>query len=251
MENQLTDRQFWQDYWESKQNLGLSVPANYLFSEQLKEIVKKNRIGTAIELGGFPGYYAIYLKKHLKVNATLFDYYVHPGILKEVLRVNGLQKEDIGVIEADIFQHATEKKYDLVLSCGLIEHFEDTKDIIGRHLEFLKPAGTLFITLPNFTGVNGWVQKTFDPENYEKHNIRSMDPQLLKKIAIELGLKEVTTGFYGGFSTWLENKEKKPALTRALLKCIWIAGKIPAKLFRFESKLLSPYIVLQAKKAQE
>jgi 2-polyprenyl-3-methyl-5-hydroxy-6-metoxy-1,4-benzoquinol methylase len=58
---------------------------------------------------------------------------------------------------------------------GLIEHFNDTKFIIGEHLKFLKPGGTLFITLPNFKSVNGWVQRSFDKENYDKHNINSMD----------------------------------------------------------------------------
>src|ERR1700741_4362678 len=155
MGNELTDRAFWANYWESKKGLAFKVPANYTFHKLLKLIVSENKIGTAVELGGFPGYYAIFLKKYFGLKTTLFDYYVHQGVLEEVLSANDLPKKDVEVIEGDLFNFQPKEQYDLVLSCGLIEHFNDTRDIIARHLPFLKPGGTLFITLPNFTGVNG------------------------------------------------------------------------------------------------
>ncbi|MFA5246000.1 MAG: methyltransferase type 12, partial [Pedobacter sp.] len=65
MENQLTDRKFWTNYWESKPDLAISIDKNYLFHQQLEEIVKTQKIKTAIELGGFPGYYSIFLTKYL------------------------------------------------------------------------------------------------------------------------------------------------------------------------------------------
>ncbi|MDF3079063.1 MAG: class SAM-dependent methyltransferase [Sphingobacteriaceae bacterium] len=246
MANELTDRQFWSNYWESKTDLAFPVPGNYLFHKQLQRIVSTRNVKTAIELGGFPGYYAIYLKKHLGVESTLLDYFVHRGILNNVLSENKLTEQDIQVIETDLFKYNPEKKYDLVLSCGLIEHFFDTKDIISRHVQFLNPGGTLFITLPNFKSVNGWVQKKFDFANYEKHNIDSMNTQLLASIAQELGLKNIKARYFGNFSLWLENKKEKPALTKAFVKTLWYAGKISTKLVPVESKALSPYIILEA-----
>lgn len=248
MENQLTDRKFWTNYWESKPDLAISIDKNYLFHQQLEQIIKKNNIQTAIELGGFPGYYSIYLRKYLGVRTTLFDYFIHPEILKKVLTKNGLNEDDITVIEADLFQYKPIEKYDLVLSCGLIEHFKDTKDIIERHLEFLKPEGTLFITLPNFRGVNGWVQKTFDRDNYLKHNIDCMDPGYLKKIMEDIGLEVVRASYLGKYSVWLENKDQKSMLTKAFIKSIWFIGKVATTIIPFESKVLSPYIILEAKK---
>lgn len=248
MENQLTDRQFWTNYWESKPDLAISIDKNYLFHQYLAQIVSKDNTKSAIELGGFPGYYSIFLKKYLQVETTLFDYFIHPGILDKVLEKNELNKGDIKLIEADLFQYKASEKYDLVLSCGLIEHFKDTKDIIARHLEFLDEKGTLFITLPNFRGVNGWVQKTFDRSNYEKHNIECMNPKLLKKFMEELDLDVIRASYIGKYSVWLENKDQKSMLTKAFIKSIWYAGKIFTKIFPFESKLLSPYILLVAKK---
>jgi len=248
MENQLTDRKFWTNYWESKPDLAIPIDKNYLFHQQLEQIIKKNNVQTAIELGGFPGYYSIFLKKYLDVKTTLFDYFIHPEILKKVLTKNGLKNDDITVIEADLFQYKPIEKYDLVLSCGLIEHFKDTKDIIQRHLEFLKQEGTLFITLPNFRGVNGWVQKTFDRDNYLKHNIDCMDPEFLKKTMEDIGLEVVRASYLGKYSVWLENKDQKSSLTKTFIKSIWFIGKVATTIIPFESKVLSPYIILEAKK---
>lgn len=246
MSNQLTDRQFWTQYWESKTDLIFPVKPDYLFHQQLQDIVVTGTVNTAIELGGFPGYYSIFLKKYLHLETTLLDYFVHPGILNDLLRANQLSTADVSVVETDLFSYTPEKQYDLVLSCGLIEHFHDTKDILARHVQFMKPDGKLFITLPNFKSVNGWVQKTFDRSNYDKHNIQCMNLQLLKEAAVQLGLKNVKVSYFGGFSVWLENRKEKSALTRAFIKALWYAGKIPTKILGFESRALSPYIILTA-----
>jgi len=249
MSNQLTDRTFWKKYWESKKDLAVAIKPDYTFHRILKKLVKKNNLKTAIELGGFPGYYAIYLNKYEGMETTLFDYYVHTGILVDVLGANDLNEKSIGVIEGDLFKYKALKQYDLVLSCGLIEHFEDTKDIIKKHLSFLKPGGTLFITLPNFLGVNGWVQRKFDPENYSKHNTKSMHLQLLAKVCHELNLQDIELHHYGKFSVWLENKQSKSAAAKILTKTIWLAGKIFTRIIPAETQLLSPYIVLTARKS--
>jgi SAM-dependent methyltransferase len=248
MSNLLTDRNFWTRYWESKPDLAFTVPRDYLFHEQLGEIVRREKPQTAIELGGFPGYYTIFLKKYFAIDSTLFDYFVHPGILHSVLAKNNLTEKDISIIESDLFEFTPEKQYDLVLSCGLIEHFEDTKDIIARHLNFLKPGGTLFITLPNFKSVNGWVQKTFDKENYLKHNIKCMDPALLEGILTDLNMEVRKAGYWGRYSVWLENKREKSLLVKVFIKTIWFAGKIATRIVPVESQSLSPYIMLEATK---
>ncbi len=251
MEQNLTDRAFWKSFWESRLGLIFKIPASYVFGDILSGLIASKNIKTAIELGGFPGYYAIYLKKYQELETTLFDYFIHPELINELLAVNGLQSGDIAIIEADLFEYQTPKVYDLVLSFGLIEHFVDTKAIIASHLQFLKPGGVLFITLPNFKSVNGWVQKNFDKENYHKHNISSMDLLLLKKCCTDLGLTEVETYYHGKFTVWLENKGHQNAFTKLIVKLIWLAGKVITKVVPFESKALSPYIVVKAVKGQE
>lgn len=245
MNEHLTDRKFWESFWKSKKDLIFKIKKDYVFGDLLKKAADDIKAKTAVELGGFPGYYSIYFKKHLNLDTTLFDYFISEDMIKELLRANDLEANDIQIIEADLFNYQPEKQYDIVSSFGLIEHFSDTRDIIARHIRFLKPGGRLFITLPNFRGVNGWVQKTFDLENYKKHNIMCMDTDLLAGIASELGLKDVSAYYSGGFSLWLENNKRHSVITRTFLKMLWYAGKIPTKLLGFESMLLSPYIILE------
>ncbi|HEY0670005.1 MAG TPA: class I SAM-dependent methyltransferase, partial [Sphingobacteriaceae bacterium] len=175
MNEHLTDRNFWESFWRSKTDLIFKIKKDYVFGDQLRQAADDIHAKTAIELGGFPGYYSIYFRKYLNLDTTLFDYFISKDIIKELLAANGLDENDIHIIENDLFRYQPERQYDIVSSFGLIEHFGDTQDIISRHIQFLKPGGRLFITLPNFKAVNGWVQKTFDRENYDKHNIRSMD----------------------------------------------------------------------------
>jgi len=246
MENNLTDRSFWKAFWESKKDLIFYIKPDYVFGDILAKLIKENGIKTAVELGGFPGYYSIYLKKYEQLDTTLFDYYVHEGLVKQLLAKNGLQDGDIKIIEADLFSYTPAEKYDMVLSFGLIEHFSDTKAIINTHLQFLKPGGTLFITLPNFTGVNGWVQRKFDLDNYNKHYIEFMNPAFLAETFKQLGLKNIESYYHGKYTVWLENRDQKSGIVKALVKGIWTGIKVASKLTSKQSKALSPYIVVKA-----
>ena len=248
MENLLTDRAFWVNYWERKNGLSVVIPPNYLFHQELGRLIQAGQVKTAIELGGFPGYYAVFLKKYFRLDVTLLDYFVHQPITNELLQANGLQESDIHIIETDLFKYTPEQTYDLVLSCGLIEHFNDTEDIIKRHIAFLKPGGTLFITLPNFKALNGWFQKEFDRENYDKHNISCMDPTFLRNICEQAGLTVRQSRYFGNFSLWLEDEKQKPASVRMFKKAVWLVGKVLTKVIPFNSKQLSPYIILEARK---
>lgn len=244
----LTDRTFWKNFWESKKDLIFAIKPDYYFGNIMGKLIAEKGIKTAIELGGFPGYYATYLKKYQHLDTTLFDYYIDEDIINRLLEKNGLKSGDVHIIESDLFKYQPEQQYDLVASFGLIEHFSDTKDIIERHLPFLKPGGVLFVTLPNFKSVNGWVQRKFDRSNYDKHYIESMNLKLLADYCRQLGLKEVESYYHGKFSVWLENRAEQSGTVKALVKSIWWAGKIFTKLVPIETKTLSPYIVLKAVK---
>jgi len=248
MEQNLTDRSFWKSFWESKRDIIFYLKPDYHFGAILAKLIKEKNIKTAIELGGFPGYYATFLKKYYQLDTTLFDYFIHEGIIDQLLEKNGLKHGDVKIIEADLFEYKPAVLYDLVTSFGLIEHFNDTKAILETHLQFLKPGGVLFVTLPNFKAVNGWVQRKFDKANYDKHNIYCMDPELLAECCRQLGLTEVESYYHGKFSVWLENRSEQGGLVKTLVKTIWLAGKVFTKIVPVESKALSPYIVVKAVK---
>lgn len=249
MNNQLTTRQFWVDYWQSKSNLVFEVFNNYPFIKLLGSIIEKNKSETLLEIGGFPGYFSVWAQKSFPLKSTLFDYVVIPKIINELEIKNGLNANSINIIEGDLFNFKNDKKYDIVISNGLIEHFNDTKNIIENHVVHLTENGVLIITLPNFKSLNGWFQKTFDHENYVKHNINCMELNLLENICKELNLTNIQVKYDGKFMIWLENELEKPLLVRLLKFLIWLPLKITFKIIPIESQYFSPYIVITAKKS--
>ncbi len=245
---ELTDRAFWVNYWESKKEVVQIVSKRSPFSKLFNDTFQKSKINSALEIGGFPGYVSIALNKHYGVSqADLLDYFIHPKIIQDLCDANEIKDGAIKAIEADLFQDYNGSKYDLVHSHGLIEHFENSKHIIGQHLKFLKPTGELLITLPNFRGVNGWFQRNFDKENYDKHYIPCMDVEHLKKSTVALGLKDVDVQYYGEFSMWLENMNTKSAVFKLFFKSTWAFFKIINKIIPVRNKTLSPYLIITAK----
>ncbi len=245
---ELTDRKFWLDYWEKKENLIIEVKDQLPFKDIFENINIKKKVESAIEIGGFPGHFSVYLKKKYGYNISLLDYVIHRGIISKLLIKNGIQEEDLEIIEGNIFEIKSDKKFDLVFSNGLIEHFDDTEVIINKHIDFLSENGKLFISLPNFRGFNGWIQRNFDPENYSKHNISSMDLEKLKEICNKNNLKNIEVKYDGIFMMWLENIHTKPFGFSIIFKTIWLILKVFFKIFKFNSKSFSPYIIVLADK---
>lgn len=248
-EKNLTDYNFWENYWKSKDNLIVQIPANHPFTSELSQLIENHQVKNLIEIGGFPGYYSIWATNKFGLNATLLDYFILPELVEKLKLANNCTKP-INLITHDLFseQKLSEKKYDLAFSNGLIEHFEDTKLIISKHIEFLKPNGQLFISLPNFRGLNGWFQKTFDSDNYQKHYIPCMDLTHLKEACESLNLKNIKVEYNGGFTIWLENFAEKPWWVRAFKHICWLPLKILFKLIPIETKYFSPYIIISAQK---
>ena len=75
-----------------------------------------------------------------------------------------------------------------------------------------------------------------------------MDPALLAGICQSAGLEVKQAKYFGYFSLWLENEKQKPAGVRLFKKSVWLAGKLFTKVFAFNFKQLSPYIILEAVK---
>ena len=132
-----------------------------------------------------------------------------------------------------------------MFSHGFIEHFQDTTDVIARHVRLLSDSGRLLIVLPNFRGINGGIQWLFDRQNLKAHHLQSMDVKFLRRIAEELGLKEVKVEYTRKPVVWLE---PKPCLVNRIFRLPVRLLSYALKLFPVKGRLLSPYILLTARK---
>lgn len=244
--NNLTDKTFWERYWKKKQ-IVKKVGENYPFSDLFKMVLSKKVGGKMIEVGGFPGYMAIYFAKYWGYKTTLLDYVVQRKILNNIYNKNNIASDEIEVLEANFFTYKTAKKYDLVLSIGFIEHFDNTQEVIERHWKLVDKGGEMLVILPNFLGLNGLTQLLFDPDNLNKHNLESMDTNRLRQYLVDLGIKKNKVFYWGGMQVWLEDFDTRPLYQKAFVGIVYVLGKIIKKL-GINNKFMSPYIVVYAKK---
>ena len=236
--NNITDKEFWDNYWRNYQ-YG-KIPKKVMFEQFMPKLTRGISF---IEIGGFPGVYAAYFYQRGIRDVTILDFHINKEIVRNFEKINNLPEGTIQCIDNDFFAFSSEKKYDVVFSSGFIEHFEDTRDVIARHVELLSEKGQLLIIIPNFLGLNGEIQRKYDKENLDAHNLQSMNISFLKEIMASFNLYDVSVDYLGKPMVWLEPKPENQKRRR------WVKMLSYAiKLFPVKGKFLSSYIAIYARK---
>ena len=237
-DNNITDEAHWDEYWKNYRFD--KIPREVIFE---KYMIKLTRGSSFIEIGGFPGIFAAYFYKRGIRDVSILDFHMNESIVRKLEKQSGLPKNTIHCIQADFFSFESEKKYDIVFSSGFIEHFQDTADVIRRHVNLMSKNGQLLILIPNFLGLNGKIQARYDKENLDSHNLKSMEINYLKEIMKPYGFYEFSVEYIGKPMVWLEPKPENNNYR----------GKVKAlsfflKLFQVKGRLLSPFIAIYARK---
>jgi hypothetical protein len=246
MNKELTNRIFWEKYWKAKPLIEI-VGKDFGLHKIFEKFLEHKKYKTMIEIGGFPGYYAIYFNKVWGYKTTFLDYLINPKTINKLLIVNGLKINDINIIKADFFRYSNHKKYDVVFSLGFIEHYSDTKDVLKRHWDMASTGGQMIIGLPNFLGLNGLYQLLFDPSILKVHNLDSMDAARLRNIVRELKPKRMEIFYVSTGLVWLENLKKRSVLLRLLTRVLNAIGA-GLTMLGVKNKMVSTHIFIVAEK---
>ncbi len=70
----------------------------------------------------------------------------------------------------DVFHWQPGRTWDVVASFGFVEHFEDTRAVLARHVQLASPGGLVVVTFPDHHGLYGWIMSKVSPEHYAMHN---------------------------------------------------------------------------------
>jgi len=161
-----------------------------------------------LEIGCAPGKLLAWVAEVLHAEVAGGDY-SQRGLslaqqLFQALNIDGdLRCEDM---LATTFEPAS---FDLVFSAGVIEHFDDPREIVKRHVTLLKPGGKAVIMVPNYGGFYGRLQCRFDPENLSIHNLTIMNPPALRRLAPGELVSTVRVYPVGRMSPWLISFDKR------------------------------------------
>jgi 2-polyprenyl-3-methyl-5-hydroxy-6-metoxy-1,4-benzoquinol methylase len=237
-QNKITDEAHWDKYWANYRYD--EIPKKVVFEKFMPRLCKGHSF---IEIGGFPGLFSAYFYHHGIRDVTLLDFHMQTDIVRQLEKNNQLPENSIKCIHADFFSFTPEKKYDVVFSSGFIEHFEDTRDVIRRHVDLMSEQGQLLILIPNFLGLNGKIQQRFDQENLEAHNLKSMEIPYLKEIMQSFSLHDLSVSYIGKPMLWLEPKPGTQGKRKWIKRLSYFV-----KLFPVKGRWLSPFIAIYARK---
>ncbi|MDD3774128.1 MAG: methyltransferase domain-containing protein [Patescibacteria group bacterium] len=252
----LSTKKHWENNWSQIRLPAKSIKcySNKLAYKKIVKIFKKYnfRPKTFLEIGGCPGRWADFFNTNFQSICDVIDYEKKGCALTKknfkLLKIKGK------IYNQDIFNNTLSKEYyDVVLSAGLVEHFDHLEPIFDKHWELLKKGGFLIISVPNIKK-----SKFYDyfakkhKESYRGY--RAVTKKELIKIAKRKKLKIIFCDYLGVINLGVV---KRTILKNNFFKKI---GKFFDYLFfgleriitfshiKKETKMFSPNIYLIAKK---
>ena len=143
--------------------------------------------------------------------------------------------------------------FDVVISFGVVEHFDETAACVKALARFLRPGGLMITVVPNLRGVGGFLQKRLCRAIYDVH-VR-LDRQALRAAHERAGLSVRTSRYFvsGGFvnmnmSCWSEHGlyEAIRRLPTALSMPFLLLERMKVRIR--PNRLTSPYLLCLAEK---
>jgi 2-polyprenyl-3-methyl-5-hydroxy-6-metoxy-1,4-benzoquinol methylase len=176
-----------------------------------------HRVGTALELGCFPGrYLAVLGELGYEVNGMDLT----PRITELPAWFQQMGRRTGSFTQADVFTHPVSRRFDVVCSFGLIEHFGDWSGLLRRHAGLVEEGGLLAVSTPNFRGaVQQSLHRWLDRENLAEHNLEAMVPSAWADVVVPLGFEILQCGWLGPFDFWT-GPGRRSRLQRATVKVI-------------------------------
>lgn len=258
-----TSKSYWNNVYSSSPKIvaavnereyTLSNHVNLAFCSFFRKILKPyiGRNAKLLEIGCGSSQWLPYFQKEMGFDVSGIDYSPEGCQKSEKILADN---NATGKIYCEDFHSPPFKlvqAFDIVVSFGVVEHFEKTAKCLQNFAFFLKPGGIMITIVPNLGGLPGFIQQRIDRVTFDKHIV--MSPSDFEKSAKDTYLQNInsdyflTSNFYilnlnsvakKGFS-WLLKKIFLIFLTRCS-KIIWYLEK------KFKtsiaSSLLSPYII--------
>lgn len=129
------------------------------------------------------------------------------------------------------------KSFDVLLSFGVVEHFERPEEILRQFGECLSDNGLIVTYVPNFWGIMGRFLKRLDKSLYDTHNIFCIED--LVRYHQEAGMRPLFSSYleFTDFSILPLDRLPKPVMLIAK-NLIHIANR--ARLFCYQSFPIRP-----------
>jgi 2-polyprenyl-3-methyl-5-hydroxy-6-metoxy-1,4-benzoquinol methylase len=209
MSNEKTDVQHWDAAWAKAPRA--RVPSSLDVGIRNHKVLLRKYVtpgAKVLEIGFAPGKMLLWVAKELTPQVSGLDYSTQ-GLLR-ARELFAAMKVPAELHCEDVFNNTLAKdQFDFVYSSGLIEHFDDPREIVRQHVSLVRPGGKALLLVPNYGGWLGRVQGYLDPANLAIHNTSIMNPQKMLEL-VPSDMAASARAFYTGrFTPWLLSLDKK------------------------------------------
>lgn len=200
--------------WESRWNPGNSVMTGLAFNPKipmfqgihkiLSKYLPRGGKRTMLEVGAYPGKYLWYFYKYFAFEPWGVEYVEscakEAQVALEQASVPGkiLTKD---FFELDPIRDAGIEGWDMTVSFGFVEHFENPSIAVRKHISVTRPGGLVFISIPNHAGWNGKIMKMISKKKWAQHNKMSLQ-DLRATFDTVGGIDIIWSGHIGHIGFW-------------------------------------------------
>lgn len=253
------------EYWDSVLNT-VKLPRvnspkhHYITMNFLDKVLGSENKTTFMEIGAGSSGWLPYFARKYGYKVSGLDY-SEVGCKIAIKNFELLNIDYDEMICEDIFKWNSKKKYDIIFSYGVVEHFEHPEKIIRICHEHLNTNGIIITLVPNLAGLMGKWTKRFLPDIYAIHKVIVKDE--LRQLHLDNGFSNIKTDYAGTLSLnvipWIRSNHflfREGSIQRKLsLFLIAVFAKLfgivdRALNLNLSSKTFSPYLISVMRKAE-
>jgi len=237
-------KDYWNAIWKQLPSVQLYQGPVYEQHPVLAKFLSKAGGGDAIEIGCGSGNYMVYIAKEFGYRISGLDYSNNMEYVRANLELNGIRYGDL--FNVDFFDFRPSKKYDLVLSGGFVEHFDDYEGVVRKHAELAKPGGMVVIIVPNLTHIHWVLCSICDPKTLRVHRFPLMHRDVLRKTLEKSGLEVIHCEYHRTFRPTYRLPPVLDYCSRAIQR-----GLMAIRLDDVGNCFASPYLISVSRKKSE
>jgi 2-polyprenyl-3-methyl-5-hydroxy-6-metoxy-1,4-benzoquinol methylase len=243
---QKTEQAHWDTGWQPSIRMRLPSRLNVDVLNLTRLLIRHVNPGSRyLEVGCAPGKLLAWVAAVLKAETWGIDYsdtgIAHCRALCDALKLKVELRHD------DFFDHHLPYgSYDVVSSFGFAEHFDNVAPVVQRHLDLVKPGGIALITIPNFDGLYGRLQRWCDPALLALHNLDIMNAHALELLVQSRDAQSVRAYRSGNVSAWRFTLDRK--VPKSVARAVWLGVNAFGLLQPATIGFLAPLLVLEVTK---
>lgn len=207
----LAGQEFWNSLWASKRHSRAvgAKPLNLVeqeferFFDRAFALLGDTNGKRILEIGCGDSGWLPYFAKRWGFSVSGLDY--SPVGCERAADLAKRSGVDAEITCADLFAPplALENRFDVVISMGVVEHFENTAGALKALGRFLNDGGILVTTIPNLAGIDGTLLKLINRAVYDMH--LPLDAPALAAAHAKAGLDLVTNEYLVGLNLGIVN----------------------------------------------